>query len=136
MFSVARGFNENVWNPRSDQWNPIKDFLPGREETWAAKRKVIGRSSKLFSYRFNWVSPGMIYPNASAPEKRPSTRSADGRRGAHFLFASSDYDNEYMMIDALLYAFERARRPPARLATCASECAVVTLVAVVSGVRP
>ena len=65
---------------RDDQWDRIKDFLPGVKGTWAARRKIIDCLSRPFSTDLELGVPGVIYPSGLAIGKRSINVSAGGRR--------------------------------------------------------
>jgi len=56
---------------RDDQWDRIKDFLPGREGHVGARRRIIGCSSKPFSTDIEPASLGAIFPSVSAIGRCP-----------------------------------------------------------------
>ena len=55
---------------RDDQWDRIKDFLPGREGHVGALPLTIGCSWMRFSFAIALASPGAIFPNATVTGKR------------------------------------------------------------------
>ena len=73
----------------NDQWDRIKDVLPGREGMWAARRTIIDCSSKPFSTDLERAVPGVICPRVSATSRRSINVSADGRKaGFSSVFSS------------------------------------------------
>ena len=109
---------------RDDQWDRIKDILPGREGhvggTAASNRLS---ASKPFSSGFAPASRGRDLPSALATGRSSISASTDGPKSGVFQrvfrFLASDHDNEYMMIDATIVrahqhsagARKTARRP-------------------------
>ena len=90
---------------RDDQWDRIKDFLPGREGYAAARQKTIACSSKRCSTAIERAVRGVICPSGSARGNPCTNGSAGGRKqgsSSAFLRLASDRDNEYMMIDATI----------------------------------
>jgi hypothetical protein len=92
---------------RDDQFDRIKDILPGREgHVWAVRRRTIACSSKPFSSGFAPAFLGAICPSALATGRSSISASTDGPRAAFsrvvFRLLASDHDNEYMMIDATI----------------------------------
>ena len=90
---------------RDDQWERIKDFLPGREGhvggTAADNRLFVD----AVVYRLEPAFRGAIFPSASATGTSSTNVSPVGEeRGfrADFQLLASDHDNEYMMIDATI----------------------------------
>jgi len=90
---------------RDDQWDRIKDFLPGREGhvggTAADNRLFV----EAILYRYRAASLGAIFPSVSAIGRSSTSALAGGRRvgfRAYFQAVASDHDNEYMMIDATI----------------------------------
>src|SRR5436190_23444237 len=74
----------------ADRWNALdcatttgfgsRTFCLGVKDTWVARRKRIGCSSKRFSTALGPGVPGVIYLSASAIGNRFINGSADGRR--------------------------------------------------------
>ena len=62
-----------------DQWDRIKDILPGREGMGAARRRTIGCSSKPFCSGFAPASRGAICPSALATGDRLSALQPMGQ---------------------------------------------------------
>ena len=65
---------------RDDQWDRIKDFLPGREGHVGGTAEDNRLFVEAVLYRFRTGAPGVIYPSVSATGKRSINVSADGRR--------------------------------------------------------
>ena len=91
---------------RDDQWDRIKDFLPGREGhvggTAADNRVFV--EAVLFRYRAGL--PWRDLPERFGAWKIVYQRFGRGAKSGVFervfKLLSSDYDNEYMMIDATI----------------------------------
>ncbi len=63
---------------RDDEWDRIKDFLPGREGMSAARRRTIGFSSTRFSIAIGRAFPGRFggpfwFVEKHAPKRYGST---------------------------------------------------------------
>ena len=65
---------------RDDQWERIKDFLPGSEGHVGVRRKIIDCSLKRCSIDTELAVLGVIYPSVSVIGNRCTSASADGRR--------------------------------------------------------
>ena len=74
---------------RNDQWERIKDVLPGREGHVGAPPKIIDCSSKRFSTALGLGVRGGIYLSVSAIGNRSINVSADGRRAGFSIVFSS-----------------------------------------------
>ena len=87
-----------------DQWDRIKDFLPGREGhvggTAEDNRLFVGP----FSTDLELGVPGMFTPAVWRLENGPSTFQPVGEEWGFRIFKllASDHDNECMMIDATI----------------------------------
>jgi transposase len=91
---------------RDDQWERIKDFLPGREESVG----VTAKDNRLFVeavlYRYRAGIPWRDLPERFGAWKAIHTRwSRWGESGVWervFKALSADADNEYAMIDSTI----------------------------------
>lgn len=91
---------------RKDQWDRIKDLLPGREETVG----VTAKDNRLFVegvlYRYRAGIPWRDIPERFGYFKDIHTRhsrwSKNGTWKKIFEVLSQDCDNEYAMIDATI----------------------------------
>jgi len=91
---------------RDDQWERIKDFLPGREGlvggTAASNRLFV----EAVLYRYRAGIPWRNLPERSAPGRTPTGRlrrwCESGVFARIFKALAEDRDNEYMMIDATI----------------------------------
>ena len=92
---------------RDDQWDRIKDFLPGREGHVGGTAE---EENRLFVeavlYRFRTGCPWRDLPERFGDwENGPSTFQPVGEEWSfrgHLQPSASDHDNEYMMIDATI----------------------------------
>jgi hypothetical protein len=74
---------------RDDQWDRIKDFLPGREGHVGALRRTIGYSSRLFSIDIELAFLGVISLSGLVIGRSSISASVDGRRvGFSSVFSS------------------------------------------------
>jgi Putative transposase of IS4/5 family (DUF4096) len=74
---------------RNDQWDRIKDVLPGREGHVGGTAEDNRLFVEAVLYRFRTGCPGVIYLSVSATSKRSINVSADGRRaGFSSVFSS------------------------------------------------
>ena len=91
---------------RDDQWDRIKDFLPGREGhvggTAADNRLFV--DAVLYRYRAGipWRDLPERFGNWKAVHQRFSRWAMSGVFESIFKLLASDHDNEYMMIDATI----------------------------------
>ena len=96
---------------RDDQWDRIKDFLPGREGQWAARRRTIGCSWRRCSIATAPVSPGVTchqrFSDWKIVHQRHGRWAKSGVFAGIFKMLASDHDNEYMMIDATIVRAHR-----------------------------
>ncbi len=91
---------------RDDQWDRIKDFLPGREGYVG----VTARDNRLFVeavlYRYRAGIPWRDLPERFGPWKKVHTRhsrwAASGVWESLFKALAADADNEYAMIDSTI----------------------------------
>src|SRR5689334_1759158 len=91
---------------RDDQWERIKDLLPGR----AGSVGVTAADNRLFVdavlYRYRAGIPWRDLPerfgNWKVAYQRFSRWAKSGVFGRIFKLLASDHDNEYMMIDATI----------------------------------
>lgn len=91
---------------REDQWDRIKDLLPGREETVG----VTAKNNRLFVeaviYRYRAGIPWRDLPERFGDWKNIHRRhSRWSKRGVWekiFMCLSQDADNEYAMIDSTI----------------------------------
>ena len=91
---------------RDDQWERIKDVLPGREGHVGGTAEDNRLFVEAVLYRYRTGVPGVICLRVSATGRRSTNVSADGRKSGVFerifKLLASDHDNEYMMIDATI----------------------------------
>src|SRR5271154_3722040 len=84
---------------RDDQWDRIKDFLPGREGH-------VGGTAAAVLYRYRAGIPWRDLPERFGDWKivhqRFSRWAKSGVFERVFKLLASDHDNEYMMIDATI----------------------------------
>jgi hypothetical protein len=74
---------------RDDQWDRIKDLLPGREGHGEALPRTIGCLSKLSSTDLEQDVPGATYLSGLVIGKRSTNGSAGGRKaGSSSVFSS------------------------------------------------
>ena len=74
---------------RDDQWNRIKDFLPGREGHVGGTAEDNRLFVEAVLYRLGLDVPGVIYPSVLATGKRSINVSVDGQRaGFSSVFSS------------------------------------------------
>lgn len=91
---------------RDDQWDRIKDFLPGREGhvggTAADNRLFV--DAVLYRYRAGipWRDLPERFGNWKIVHQRFSRWAKSGVFECIFKLLASDHDNEYMMIDATI----------------------------------
>src|ERR1700726_502719 len=91
---------------RDDQWDRIKDFLPGREGhvggTAADNRLFV----EAVLFRFRAGIPWRALPERSAAWKILYSRVNRGAKSGGFervfRLLASDHDNEYMLMDATI----------------------------------
>jgi transposase len=91
---------------RDDQWERIKDLLPGREESVG----VTARDNRLFVeavlYRYRAGIPWRDLPERFGAWKAIHTRwsrwATNGVWERVFMHLSADADNEYAMIDSTI----------------------------------
>jgi transposase len=85
---------------RDDQWDRIKDILPGRKGTARDKRLFV----EAVLYRFRTGIPWRDLPTRFGYWKSVHQRFSRWAKGGIFervfQLLASDADNEYMMIDA------------------------------------
>jgi len=88
---------------RDDQWDRIKDILPGREGHVGGTAPITGCSLKRFCTGSGPVCHGATCRRASAIGRACISASAGGAKSGVFdrifRLLASDADNEYMMID-------------------------------------
>ena len=88
-----------------------KTFCRAVKAMWAARRRTIACSSKLFSSGFAPASLDAICPSALATGRSSISASTDGPKSGVFervfRLLASDHDNEYMMIDATIVRAHR-----------------------------
>ena len=91
---------------RDDQWNRIKDILPGREGhvggTAADNRLFV--EAVLFRFRAGvpWRDPPERFDDWKIVYQRFNRWAKSGVFERIFRLLASDHDNEYMMIDATI----------------------------------
>ena len=91
---------------RDDQWDRIKDFLPGREGhvggTAADNRLFV--EAVLYRYRAGipWRDLPERFGDWKIVHQRFSRWAKSGVFESIFKLLASDHDNEYMMIDATI----------------------------------
>ena len=91
---------------RDDQWERIKDLLPGRE----GHVGVTAKDNRLFVeavlYRYRAGIPGRDLPERFGDYKKVHTRFSRWAKGGVwqrvFEHLASDADNEYAMIDSTI----------------------------------
>src|SRR5712671_1249547 len=91
---------------RNDQWDRIKDFLPGREGHVGGTADDNRLFVEAVLYRFRTGCPWRDLPERfghwKAVHQRFSRWAKSGVFARIFKLLASDYDNEYMMIDATI----------------------------------
>ena len=91
---------------RDDQWNRIKDLLPGREETVGATAKNNRLFVEAVLYRYRAGIPWRDLPERFGyfrdVHKRHTRWSKTGVWEKVFQHLAHDSDNEYQMIDATI----------------------------------
>jgi transposase len=91
---------------RDDQWERIKDFLPGREDTVGvtAKDNRMFVEAVLYRYRAGipWRDLPERFGNWSVVHTRFSRWAENGVWVNVFEHLASDADNEYAMIDSTI----------------------------------
>ena len=91
---------------RNDQWDRIKDILPGREGHVGGTAEDTRLFVEAILYRFRTGCPWRDLPERFGPWKsvhqRFSRWAKSGVFERIFKLLSSDPDNEYMMIDATI----------------------------------
>ena len=87
---------------RDDQWDRIKDLLPGREGHVGGTAKDNRLFIEAVLYRLERDVPGATYLSGLAIGKRSTNGSAGGVFERIFKLLAEDHDNEYMMIDATI----------------------------------
>jgi transposase len=91
---------------RDDQWNRIKDLLPGREGHVGAKAKDNRRFVDAVLYRYRAGIPWRDLPARFGRWKAVHTRfsrwAKSGVWAKVFRHLSADADNEYAMIDSTI----------------------------------
>jgi transposase len=91
---------------RDDQWDRIKDFLPGREGYVGGTAEDNRLFVEAVLYRFRTGCPWRDLPERFGSWKTVHQRfSRWAKTGVFeriFKMLASDYDNEYMMIDATI----------------------------------
>jgi transposase len=89
---------------RDDQWDRIKDFLPGRpgHVGGTAKDNRLFVEAVLYRYRTGcpWRDLPERFGHWKTVHQRFSRWAKSGVFERIFKWLASDYDNEYMMIDA------------------------------------
>lgn len=89
---------------RDDQWDRIKDFLPGREGHVGGKAEDNRLFVEAVLYRFRTGCPWRDLPERFGHWKTVHQRfgrwAKSGVFARIFKHLASDHDNEYMMIDA------------------------------------
>jgi len=89
----------------TDQWDRIKDFLPGREGHVGGTAAITGCSLEAFFSDIERAFHGAILPERFGGWKVVYQRFNRWPRAgfrAHFQLLARDHDNEYMMIDATI----------------------------------
>ena len=97
---------------RDDQWDRIKDLLPGREDTVG----VTAKDNRLFVdavlYRYRAGIPWRDLPERFGPWKAVHTRfsrwAASGVWHNVFKHLAAEADNEYAMIDSTIVRAHRS----------------------------
>ena len=91
---------------RDDQWDRIKDFLPGREGHVGGTAEDNRLFVEAVLYRFRTGCPWRDLPERFGDWKtvhqRFSRWAKSGVFEGIFKLLASDHDNEYMMIDATI----------------------------------
>ena len=91
---------------RNDQWDRIKDVLPGREGHVGGTAEDNRLFVEAVLYRFRTGCPWRDLParfgDFKTVHQRFSRWAKSGVFGRIFKLLSSDHDNEYMMIDATI----------------------------------
>jgi len=91
---------------RDDQWDAIKDLLPGREETvgCTARDNRLFVEAVLYRYRAGiaWRDLPERFGNWKNVHKRFSRWAQSGAWQAVFAHLAGDADNEYAMIDSTI----------------------------------
>jgi transposase len=91
---------------RDDQWDRIKDFLPGREGHVGGTAKDNRLFVEAVLYRFRTGCPWRDLPERfgywKAVHQRFGRWAKSGVFERIFKLLASDHDNEYMMIDATI----------------------------------
>jgi transposase len=91
---------------RDDQWDRIRDFLPGREGYVGGTAEDNRLFVEAVLYRFRTGCPWRDLPERFGSWKTVHQRfSRWAKTGVFeriFKMLASDYDNEYMMIDATI----------------------------------
>ena len=109
---------------RDDQWERIKDFLPGREGHVggnAADNRLFVEAV-LYRYRTGipWRDLPARFGDWKIVHQRFSRWAKSGVFERIFKLLASDHDNEYMMIDAtIVRAHQHSARPPPNPRSCA-----------------
>ena len=89
---------------RDDQWERIKDLLPGQKVMWAAMQQTTGCSLMRFFTDIERNSLGVHLParfgDWNIVYQRFNRWAKSGVFDRIFKLLASDADNEYMMIDA------------------------------------
>src|SRR3990172_7507543 len=99
---------------RDDQWDRIKDFLPGREGhvggTAADNRLFV--EAVLYRYRAGipWRDLPERFGDWKIVHQRFSRWAKSGVFERIFKLLASDHDNEYMMIDATIVPAHQKKR--------------------------
>ena len=86
---------------RDDQWNRIKDFLPGREGHVGGTAEDNRLFVEAVLYRFRTGCPWR-FGYWKAVHQRFGRWAKSGVFERIFKLLASDHDNEYMMIDATI----------------------------------
>ncbi len=91
---------------RDDQWDRIKDILPGREGHvgGTAKDNRLFVEAVIYRYRAGipWADLPRRFGDPKAIHKRMRRWCESGVFDSMFKLLASDHDNEYMMIDATI----------------------------------
>ena len=91
---------------RDDQWERIKDLLPGRQESvgCTAKDNRLFVEAVLYRYRAGipWRDLPERFGDWKNIHRRWSRWSASGVWGKVFKYLATDADNEYGMIDSTI----------------------------------
>jgi transposase len=109
---------------RDDQWDRIKDFLPGREGHVGGTAADNRRFVEAVLYRYRAGIPWSDLPERFGDWKNTHRRfrrwCEDGVFERIFKMLAADHDNEYMMIDSTIVrahqhsAGARKKRGPAK----------------------